>query len=77
MPDGLYSGSDDVASSCGANGEVERAIWVLGYYWGDGGEGALVGGYVVYRGGGEAKFVGDAGDGEVVHFVVHYYSYTQ
>lgn len=70
VPQHLGCGGDDSGAAGGTDGGVESAVGESGDDGGDGGEGTLAGADVVCYGGGKAEFVADAGDGEVVHFIV-------
>lgn len=70
VPEDLGRGGDDSGAAGGADGGVEGAVGEGGDDGGDGGEGPFAGADVVCYGGGEAEFVADSRDGEVVHFIV-------
>lgn len=70
VPQHLGGSGDDAGAAGSADDGVERAVGERSNDGGDGGERTFVGADVVCDGGGKAEFVADAGNGEVVHFVV-------
>lgn len=72
MPQILHRRRDNPAPARGSNDEVKRAVVQIFHdSWGDGRQGPLTRFDEVGRGGLVAEGVGLAGDGEVVHLVVH------
>ena len=68
--DCLGGGADDSGTSCGTDGDIQAPIRPFNDNRRNRRKRSFAGTDVVRRGRLEAEFVGDAGDGEVVHLVV-------